>query len=374
MSSQSQYNRSNAIPDVGICLRAQFKRYGLPFEPADWGPVQITSLDPRDPAYVEGTHLLEEIPKANISALSPGLFQYTTSNNTIQATGKFYDVFSFKFELGGETFYLVNDFTVTEDGLPKLGYVTVAEVRAEGLDNVIKYPDSLVNSRIQFNTKMIENYCGRWFEARKMIVDIDGPGAWAMQLDFPIVSVDSVALLDREFPVTEVHEFDLDDLVIYNRHLTVGMIEPDDREDPRIGNVYFPKGRQNIRINGTFGYTDEYGNTPIEIKRALILMVLRDVEKLNSETRSSKLLSGIAGPIKKEKTDDHEYELAIANSSPGKTAYFTGDTEIDHLLLNFRRPMSLGKGLGANRVSNIDGSADFDRYRGGFDFLAGRSI
>lgn len=369
----SPYNRTNAIPNQEITLRTRFKKFGLPFDPADWGPVLITKKDPRAFDYDPDVDLLETIPKVAISHVAVGLFEYTTANTTITAIGTYFDVFTFKFEIGGPEYLVVNDFQVTATGVPKLGYVTVQEVRDEGLTDTVSYSDALVNSRISFNSRMIEKFTGRWFEARKMILDLDGYGAWQMQLDFPIVSVDKVTLLDREFPPTEVFTFDLEDLVVYNRHMTMGLIKPDDREDPKLGNIYFPKGRQNIRVEGTFGYTDVNGNTPEEIKRATILMVLRDKEKLASEKRNSSLLSGLAGSVIEEQTDDHSYKLGAPVRTMGSTAYYTGDPEIDQLLLGFRRPMSIGVGLGAPFGSR-DLGGDFDRYRAGFDFYFGRSL
>jgi hypothetical protein len=62
-------------------------------------------------------------------------------------------------------------------------------------------------------------------------------------------------------------EVDLDDVEVYNRHLSQGLVDPDDRESPKIVvNVsdiakigfidYWPRGNQNIQVQGVFGYTD----------------------------------------------------------------------------------------------------------------------
>lgn len=367
------YNRSNAIPNVGITLRTLFKRFNAPIDPYSWGPVLITKKDPRDITYNSAIDLLETIPFGGISHVGVGIFDYTTANTTITAVGTYYDVFTFKFEAGGQDFLVVNTFQVTATGVPKLGYVTVQELRDEGLTDTVAYPDALVNSRISLASRQIDSWTGRWFEPRKMIMDVDGPGAWEMQIDIPIVSIDLVTLLDREFPVTEVFTFDLQDMVVYNRHITQNLYRPDDREDPRIGNIYFPKGRMNVRLDGTFGYTDGNGDTPEEIKRACMLMVIRDKEKLASKKRSSSLLVGLGGPLLEENTDDHSYKLGAVTRTVGSTAYFTGDPEIDQILLNFRRPAALGKGLGAS-ITGRDLGADWDRYKAGFDFYFGRSV
>lgn len=368
------YTRNNAIPNQPITLRTQFTKFGQPFDPFTVNQVFISVKSPLDNSYDENTDLLETIPFAGVNKVGLGLYEYTVSASSVTAVGTFYDTVEFQLEENGPKYLLVNSFQVTADGLPKLGYVTVQEVRDEGLTDTEKYSDAFINSRIAFNTRMIELWTGQIFQATPMIFDWDGQGTYNLSLDIPIVSIKEVTLLDREFPVTEVFTFSLDDIVVYNRHITKKLKQPDDREDPRIANVYFPKGRQNIRIDGVFGYTDEFGNTPVEIKRALILMVLRDKEKLASNRRNRSLLSGLGGRIKKETTDGHSYELAIANRAAGSTPYFTGDEEIDHILHNFVRPMGLGRGLGANVAGHADYGQDFDRFRAGFDFYFGRSI
>lgn len=370
----SQYGRSNAIPNVELALRTQFSKFGQPFDPYNVSRAFISTRDPRDSLYNPSQDLLQEIPFAGIQKVGLGLYEYKVASTTINAIGTFYDTVEFQLEDGGPLYLVVNTFQVTANGLPKLGYITVDELRAEGLTDTTKYTDAFLNSRIQYNTKLIENYCGRWFEARDIILDVDGPGAYQMQLEFPIVNIKEVTLLDREFPVTQVFTFELDDLVVYNRHITMRLMEPDDREDPRIANVYFPKGRQNIRINGTFGYTEADGSTPFMIKRALMLMVIRDKELLASNRRNASLLRGLSGRLQSESTDGHSYSLAVPTPSAGQSPYFTGDEEIDHILHSFVRPMKLGQGLGANVNSSVDGGLDFDRFRAGFDFFFGRSV
>ncbi|GAB1376887.1 hypothetical protein MASR1M48_17390 [Lactococcus petauri] len=369
----SQYGRSNAIPNVELGLRTQFSKFGQPFDPWKVTRAFISTRDPRDSLY-NSQDLLQEIPEAGIQKVGLGLYEYKVASTTINAVGKFYDSVEFQLEDQGPLYLIVNTFQVTADGLPKLGYITVKELRDEGLTDTTKYPDAFLNSRIAYNTKLIENYTGRWFEARDMILDIDGHGAYNLQLEFPIVNIKKVTLLDREFPVTQVFTFELDDITIYNRHITMRMMEPDDREDPRIANVYFPKGRQNIRIDGTFGYTEYDGSTPVMIKRALMLMVMRDKELLASNRRNASLLRGLSGRLQSESTDGHSYSLAVPTPSAGATPYFTGDDEIDHILHSFVRPMKLGQGLGANISTSVDGGADSNRFRDGFDFYFGRSV
>lgn len=367
-------DRNNAIPLEEICLRTQFKKFGAPFDPFDVLEVRITDKDPRDNDFDEIDNLLETIPKAGIGKIGQGLYQYVVSNTTIPVVGSYFDVIKFQLELDGPIFEIINDFEVTPDGLPKLGYITVQDVRDEGLTNTDKYPDAQINKRIQFNTRMVERWTGQFFEARKLILDFDGPGAFDLLIDIPIVNVDEVSLLDREFPVTKVFTFELDDLTIFNRHITQGLTEPDDRVNPKLANVFFPLGRQNVRVEGTFGYTERDGSTPPEIIRALTLMVLRDKELLASPKRNRSLLQGLGGQVVSESTDGHSYNLAVPTPAAGRTPYFTGNEEIDHLLHPFVRPPAMGKGLGANVITTLDQGVEFNRFRSGFDFFFGRSL
>lgn len=374
VSTTVNYDRSNAIPNKAICLRSQFKKFGAPFDPFQIVEVLITDKDPRAVDYDENVNLLETIPEAAIGKVGQGLYQYVVSATTITAVGSFFDVVRFRFEMDGPIYDLINDFDVTATGLPKLGYITVADVRAEGLTNTTKYPDALINQRIQYNTKLIERYTGQFFEARKLIIDYDGHGSYELPVEVPIVNIDEVTLLDREFPVTRVFTFELDDITVFNRHITQGLTEPDDRVNPKIGNVWFPRGRQNVRLEGTFGYTERDGSTPPEIVRALILMVLRDKELLASPRRNASLLQGLGGQVKSESTDGHSYSLAVPTPAAGRTPYFTGNEEIDHLLHPFVRPPAMGRGLGANVITTIDQGTEFNRFRSGFDFFFGRSL
>lgn len=370
MTSAATRNRTNAIPNQAICLASQFSKLGAAVDVREILRVEITTRDPRSGSYNPSVDLRETIPGSSVVKVATGKYEYTTSPATIVATGTFYDVVHFTLEENGPELMLINSFSVTADGLPKLGYVTVAEVRAEGLTDEEKYPDDLINSRIQYNTKLIENYTGQFFEARKLLFMVDGYGSFNIQLDIPIIHIDKMEILEPVSSHLKRFDIRLEDIRIYNRHITSGLTEPDDRENPMIGNVYLPKGRQNILIEGTFGYTEQDGSTPLMIKRALILMVLKDKDLLASNKRQS-MLMGLSGRLRSESTDGHSYSLAVATPVQGSTPYFTGDEEVDHILHNFRKPFGLGRGLGANVTLLTDRGSDFNQYYGNGGYSLG---
>ncbi len=348
------YTRTNAVPGQSITLQTKFYRFGNPIDPFSVGPVRIAKKDPRDPTYNASTDLLETIPAEAISKIGIGTYQYSTAAETIDSVGLFYDAFTFKFEEGGDDFVVVNTFSVTADGLPKLGYISVQDLRDEGLTSTTKYPDARLNERIDYWSRQVEQWTGLVFEARKMVIEVDGQGTFEQSFDMPIVSIESINIIEGEFPRASLRMFDLSDVVIYNRHLSQGLTSPDDREDPRIGNAYFPRGRMNVRISGTFGYTDVRGQTPVQIKRVLKLLVMRDKELLNSPYRKNSLLSGLAGTLISETTDGHSYRLAAPTRAAAATGYYTGDPEIDMILSEFSRPMRIGKNLGSATAGLID--------------------
>ncbi|KKL22048.1 hypothetical protein LCGC14_2439310, partial [marine sediment metagenome] len=99
---------------------------------------------------------------------------------------------------------------------------------------------------------------------------------------------------------------------------------------------------------GVFGYTDAdgtpLGDTPVLLQHATKLLVLRDLPKLSDcdaredAQRRWRLLA--------EKTSEQSYRLADI-SSRGSSAHvavgaFSGDPEIDSVLVQFMRPPAMG--------------------------------
>jgi hypothetical protein len=148
-----------------------------------------------------------------------------------------------------------------------MAYTTQGDLRkrmgscGEGYD-----PDTL-NSLIDMASNFIEWVTGWWFEARDLVIDIDGRGTDILQVPVPIISISQIQAVDPSYtPGTE--DIDLESVLVYNRHLTQNLTNPDDRKNPKIAFVMsslsshpfqiynWPHGHQNIRLTGRFGYTE----------------------------------------------------------------------------------------------------------------------
>ena len=242
-------------------------------------------------------------------------------------------------------------------------YCSVADMRDEGL-TVAQASDARVLQTIHIASRYIEKVTGRFFEARRVQMRIDGRGHSNLVLHQPIILMEEIRVLATYTPdpLTTINADDRDTFKVYNRHLS-GMIHPDDREDPRVALVFgdlsvpgvpqFYDGAQNVELDGVFGYTDPdgspWGATPELIRRACILIVLRDVWKGTDTTNRDDYTS--RHRITQEKTRDQSITRSPVGGSGASgggigggrlgTA-FTGDPEIDRILALYIRPLMLG--------------------------------
>jgi hypothetical protein len=158
-------------------------------------------------------------------------------------------------------------------------------------------------------------------------------------------------------------------MLIYNRHLTEGLENPDDRDNPRLmfdpnadvriqrllEPLLFQKGRQHVKLEGIFGYTElgpsdpvgetspgsqvplSYGSTPPLIERAAMLLVARYLEPVSAgggaqfRTRNN---------IIEERTRDQMYKLASVSEADGSYG-MTGDIEVDKILIHYTAPLAI---------------------------------
>lgn len=243
------------------------------------------------------------------------------------------------------------DFDVLDTGQRSVarGYALVSEMRREGL-SAAKYSDARVAAEIASASKYIERVTRRWFEPRRLALDLDGSGSSALLLDHPVIGLEAIQLVND--PAT----LDLSTVKVYNRHLAGG---EDDRASPKL--TYFAvgysggsleyeathcsprhwiRGSQNISVAGLFGYTDfdgsPTGETPELIRKATRLLVVRGIAPMTSSSRFDALnKSRLTG----ERTREQSYTLAAGRAG---TSSFTGDTEIDDLLEQFLAPPQMG--------------------------------
>lgn len=276
-------------------------------------------------------------------------------------------------------------------------YCTVEDIRAEGFTNPTSYPDSRIMALIELASRYVDKCTGRWFYPKEFLLAnppegwvptvnlvpgtdyptpdqgtldpddrpfmIDGTDSRRLitcDLEVPICRVDFIALENQDFLDSQLLWIQLSDVRVYNRHLR-GMTRPDDRENPQIaftsaGKIYemrassilpaprmFPDGRMNIYLFGVFGYTDPdptgvsaVGVTPLLIRQVTKLLVIRDL--LPEASRAMKMkfrnMYRIIG--------DHEGNTSVQLQQLWLKGGYTGDPDIDGILVGYRRPAQFG--------------------------------
>jgi hypothetical protein len=218
--------------------------------------------------------------------------------------------------------------------------------------------DAKLRKVIARASNLIERVTGRVFEPRFAYRRLGGNSSRKLLLGEPIIAISSVGI-DTQPTQTGDLTVELDLLRIYNRHLSEGLIDPDDREDPMIEFVHsddlygirfvpfrgislrslaWPTGVQNIHVRGLFGYTEPdgspWGETPELIQHATRLIVARELPKFGSDERED---AQWRWRITSEKARDVEIQMAPLPTFGG----WTGDSEVDGILASFTRPPRL---------------------------------
>lgn len=262
---------------------------------------------------------------------------------------------------GGRTERVVRAFDVLEGGVPSFGaqgYLSPSDMREEGLDEG-QCSNARLIRLIAMQSAYIDRVTRRFFEPRFQTQHLSGSGARGCLFGDPIIALVDVSLGNPAQQPVGPESFR-----VFNRHLTQRLANPDDRNSPKIEfwhfrdlfgpqrtasmssplfgvpfrDMYFPAGVQNVNVRGLFGYTDwdgsSTGDTPLQIQQATKLLVMRDVGKMaDCDAREDRKRSRIL----QERTRDQSYQLQETTEGA-----FTGDREIDDILLSFMRPLDLG--------------------------------
>jgi hypothetical protein len=237
-------------------------------------------------------------------------------------------------------------------------YALIKDTR-DALGCGLNVTDVSLQKAIVRASRMIERVTGRTFDARFSTQRLGGNSARKLQIGPPIVVVSSVGI-DTEPTQSGDLAIELDLLRIYARHLTEGLTDPDDRENPLIEFVHsddlygirfvpfrgislrslaFPIGVQNVHVRGFFGYTDPdgspWGETPELIQHATRLIVARELPAIGSDARED---AQWRWRVTDQKTLNNEIKLA----DPRRWGEWFGDPELDSILASYVRPPRLG--------------------------------
>lgn len=314
-------------------------------------PVQVYPTQPGERASV---NVFELCP--NGDKLSTGHFvaRYTAPIDAAIGTHRIQWFFKLTDSSPEQTFSEEFEILPEVTGTAQLAYCFVQDLRDEGYLRE-KFSDDRVLTRIEFASRYIDSVTERFFEPRAMTLELDGNGSSELLLDQPIIGIEEVTIIEQGLGgIPLIGTADPSSYRVYNRHLTEKLLKPDDRENPKISflednaparpllgyGFIFPKGVQNIRVKGVFGYTEADGSptgrTPILIREVCKRLVIRELPLLSEISqredvdRRHRLLS--------ERTRDQSYTL----DRPTLYGAFTGDPTIDNILIQFKRPADLG--------------------------------
>jgi hypothetical protein len=213
-------------------------------------------------------------------------------------------------------------------------YANIAELREEGVDASVE--DSRLERLIDEALATIDRVTRQIFEPRQMTLRLDGRGRATIELPVPPVELTKLSVDDGS---THPLSVGLDPSVV----LVVGSPVAPGFDGARLTlrhGLVFPKGHGNVIAEGRWGYTEDdgtpEGRTPLAVKRACILLVLRGLHPLADDAAFE---ARIRWRIIEERTRDQSYRLD-PNRSGGLS--LTGDPEVDLLLLPYVRTSPLG--------------------------------
>jgi hypothetical protein len=236
-------------------------------------------------------------------------------------------------------------------------YTTVAAMRAAGVKpKTIKA--GALRDLIVLASAYVEHFTGRYFVPQAKDALFDGTGGRGIQVNEPIIALSRAEILLASFEASG-DGIDPTAIRVYNRHLTQGLLDPDDRENPKIefyihgdspGSTSFAhdfvwtKGRQNIQLDGVWGYTDPngtpLGKTPALIEHAAKLLVMRNLAPLGDVDKRQDAQN--AWRLTELRTRDQQIKYGFESNRGAMVGGMTGDPEIDSILTRYTRPIHLG--------------------------------
>ncbi len=266
----------------------------------------------------------------------------------------------FRKTLAGQEFTSQEEFEVLSVSVPGANeiYCTVQNIRDEGV-TVAQASDGFILKRLVEASRFIDKVTGRFFLPHTEEYLFDGTGHGQLFLEEPIIAISEIEISVEGITFTD-QPIDLEDVAIYNRHLSQKLTRPDDRDNPRIafqradrefarlhalfGERIFYRGKQNIRVSGVFGYTDpdgtSTGKTPELIGKACKLITIQNIAPFGDTDASFDAAN--ANNVRRLKTRDQEIEYQNRKGVGGLTeGPFTGDNRIDNILLAYARPLDI---------------------------------
>lgn len=205
-------------------------------------------------------------------------------------------------------------------------YASIQDLREEGVTHA-QATDERLLGLLKEATLAIDRYTGWFFAPQEMALRLEGRGAPSLEPPVPPIRLDELAVGAFTFS-TEPQ-----DVVVLGAPVGPNFVAP---RISRTEGYVFP--RTTIVASGLWGYTEPdgtpEGRTPLEIRRACMLMAMRWLSPLahgDNEARQR-------WRIIEERTRDQSYKLDTRSAAP----VLTGDPDIDDILLRYRKPAPLG--------------------------------
>jgi hypothetical protein len=209
-------------------------------------------------------------------------------------------------------------------------YAAPSELTAEGVSD---YASVRMLTALARAGEQLDTFTRTWFEPRYREVHFDAQGGALLHLPHAILGIESVLVDDNEVPS--------EDVVVYTRE--------EDRKNPKIArkNGCWPRRRSLIEVRGVFG-TRKLTGPPWGVTHPLAahvtrLIALRELPPIGDTDASATAKSG--GKIQSESTRDQSVTYAPTAGQSGRANapfWFTGDPEIDQLIMGLKGPLNIG--------------------------------
>lgn len=237
----------------------------------------------------------------------------------------------FRIARGAPEYTFVEEFEVVPFApeLPGRGYCSVADLRAEGVTEA-QASDERLAALIEEASALIDRLTGWWFEPRWRSFRLDGRGGRSIEPPVPPIRLERIAIFGTELSRRE------EAIGIVGAPVGPGFVAP------RITRTRggFPRSPDSVELDGVFGYTEPdgttYGRTPLAIRRACMLLVMRMLPRLGDGDALDDARN--RWRVIAERTRDQSIQFAPMR----REGELTGDVAIDDILLAYRRPPQLG--------------------------------
>lgn len=201
-------------------------------------------------------------------------------------------------------------------------------------------------SMIKEKSLFVDRKTRQFFNKRSGTFEVEGQNSPVLWFQVPIIEITKLVINSTKM---ELQEGEFKDFVAFK-----GREQPtDDRWNPRI-KLNVGRGRDSIytapisnrvfrkktltEIQGSFGFLEPDGSTPEPIKRAVKLLVFKDLNHPGSTSVSSQ-----TGPVRRKKVDLHEKEFfAPVQQEKDKKSLDSGIWEVDQILAMYRSPIVVG--------------------------------